>query len=190
MSECLYWHLFCFLPWLGQKPGREQEVIWAGEGGAGSYPNKGQLETIQKVSITTDHWSRIVPLLCGRVMSAVITLESKMVTPWCSLYGSLPPMTPSWNCQVCRVIQPEVQFPHKKIDTFMTCVQRARWSPRATSVSVAGFQPILLIESPFSSALSACLLFLSFHPNLNSLSAALMQKETHDYLRRKRSKNT
>lgn len=74
-----------------------------------------------------------------------------MVTPRHSLSKwSLPFTTPSWHCQVCRAIQ----FPHK-VNTFTTCMQRARWTPRATWVSMAGFQ-LILESTPTHSHTSAC----------------------------------
>lgn len=47
----------------------------------------------------------------------------------------------------------------------MTCAQRACWSPGSPPVSAASSRPIL--ESPFSSTLSAWLLFLSSHQTWN-----------------------
>lgn len=52
-------------------------------------------------------------------------------------------------------------FPHQKINTFKTCVQRAHWLPKITSVSLAAFQPILESLSPSALSAHSALIFPS-----------------------------
>lgn len=128
-----------FLSWFRNQTGSRRLF------GGPSHPNREQLESSQEVSITTDQWSYIIPLLSWVLWQ-----------PWrirwrhldAASWQSLPFTTLSWHCQVSRAIHPKVQFPHKDSDTFTACVRCARWAPRVTSVSAAGFQPDLESPSP------------------------------------------
>lgn len=156
-----------------------------------SNPNKGQLETFQEVSITTNHWSCFIPLLRGRVTGVVITMESKMVTPWCSLPKSQMGLCHHDSSLALSGLQSSPAkgpVPTQEDQYFHDLCTKGLLIPRVTFSLCSKFpansrKPLLF----YLISLAALLIFSS---NLKSLSTTLMQKQTYDYLRRKRSQIT
>lgn len=156
-----------------------------------SNPNKGQLETFQEVSITTNHWSCFIPLLHGRVTGVVITMESKIVIPWCSLPKSQMGLCHHDSSLALSGLQnspAKGPVPMQEDQYFHDLCTKGLLIPRVTfslcsKIPANSRKPLLF----YLISLAALLIFSS---NLKSLSATLMQKQTYDYLRRKRSQIT
>ena len=156
-----------------------------------SNPNKGQLETFQEVSITTNHWSCFIPLLRGRVTGVVITMESKMVTPWCSLPKSQMGLCHHDSSLALSGLQSSPAkgpVPTQEDQYFHDLCTKGLLIPRVTFSLCSKFPANS--RKPLLFCLISLAALLIFSSNLKSLSAALMQKQTYDYLRRKRSQIT